>query len=162
MLYYLHRYDEAAAELRQALDLDSSNISARAELGRVLVPQRRFPEALAALPEAVDLQAGHLGGGSRGYARGMAGHREDAAAMERRLEQRARERYIDPEALAMVAIGLDDTAGALDWLERGRDQRSFYLPFVAADPIYKPLHRNARFLQHVRTIGLHIPRDSTR
>lgn len=82
--------------------------------------------------------------------------------MERRLEQRARERYIDPEALAMVAIGLGDTAGALDWLDRGRDQRSFYLPLVAADPIYEPLHRNARFLQLVRAIGLDIPRESSR
>jgi tetratricopeptide (TPR) repeat protein len=162
VLYYLHRYDEAAAELRQALELDSGNISARAELGRVLVQQRRFPEALAALPEAVDLQAGYLGGGSRGYAHGMAGHSEEALAMERRLKQRARERYIDPEALAMVAIGLGDTAQALDWLERGRNERSFYVPFVAADPIFEPLHRNARFLQLVRTIGLHIPRDSTR
>jgi len=162
VLYYLHRYDEAAAELRQALELDSSNISARAELGRVLVQQRRFSEALAELPEAVDLQAGYLGGGSRGYAYGMAGHREDALAMERRLEQRARVRYIDPEAFAMVAIGLGDTARALAWLERGRNQRSFYLPLVAADPIYEPLLRNARFLELVGAIGLHIPRDSTR
>jgi serine/threonine-protein kinase len=160
-LYYLHRYDEAAAELRQALELDSSNTSARAELGRVLVQQRRFPEALAALPAVVDLQAGYVGG-ARGYASGMAGHREDALAIERHLKQRARERYIDPLSLATVAIGLGDTARALDWLERGRNERSFYLPFVAADPIYDPLHRNARFLQLVRAIGLHIPRDSIR
>ncbi len=100
--------------------------------------------------------------GARGYAYGMAGHREDALALERRLKQRARERYIDPVSFATVAIGLGDTARALDWLERGRNQRSFYLPFVAADPIYEPLHRNARFLQLVRAIGLHIPRDSTR
>jgi hypothetical protein len=92
----------------------------------------------------------------------MAGHRAEALAMQRRLEQRARERYIDPEAMAMVAIGLGDTARALDWLERGRDERSFYLPFLAADPIFDPLHRNARFLQLVRTIGLRIPSDSTR
>ncbi len=162
VLYYLHRYDEAAAELRQALELDSTNLGARAELGRVLVQQRRFPEALATLPEAVDLQAGVLGGGARGYAYGMAGHREEALAMELRLKQRARERYIDPWALAMVAIGLGDTAQALDWLERGRDQRSFYLPLVAADPIYEPLHRNPRFLQLVGAIGLRIPREVTR
>jgi serine/threonine-protein kinase len=162
-LYYLHRFDEAATELRQALDLDSSNTSARAELGRVLVQQHQFPEAFAVLPTtAFDLQAGHLGGGTLGYAYGMAGHRAEALAMQRRLEQRARERYIDPEAMAMVAIGLGDTTHALDWLERGRDERSFYLPFLAADPIFDPLHRNARFLQLVRTIGLRIPSDSTR
>ncbi len=118
--------------------------------------------SLAVLPEAVDLQAGVMGGGARGYAQGMAGHREEALLMDRRLKQRARERYIDPWALAMVAIGLGDTAQALDWLERGRNQRSFYLPLVAADPIFEPLHGNARFLQLVGAIGLRIPREATR
>ena len=160
-LYYLRRYDQAAAELRQALELDSTNTSAGAELGRVLVQQHRFAEALAVLQQPLDLGAGHLGGGTRGYALGMAGRRVDAVAMQRRLEQRARERYIDPEALAMVAVGVGDTARALEWLERGHAQRSFYLPFLAADPIYEPLHGNARFLQLVRAIGLRPPRDST-
>ena len=160
-LYYLHRYDEAAAELRQAIEFDSTNTSAAAELGRVLVQQRRFPEALAVLRQPFDFQAGHLGGGTQGYALGMAGRRTDAVAMGRRLEQRSHERYIDPEALAMVALGLGDTTRAMDWLERGRDQRSFYLPFLTADPIFDPLHRNARFQRLVQTIGLRFPPDST-
>jgi tetratricopeptide (TPR) repeat protein len=158
--YYLGRYDQAAAVLRQAIELDSTNVSARAELARVLVQQHRYPEALAALPDAFDLQAGHLGGGTLGYIYGRAGRRQDALATGRRLEQRAHERYIDLEAFAIIALGLGDTTKALDWLEHARQERTFYLPFLAADPIFAPLHRNPRYLRIVQAIGLRVPVDT--
>jgi eukaryotic-like serine/threonine-protein kinase len=154
-LYYLHRYDEAAAVLRQALALDSTNVIAAAEMGRVLLQQQRFAEALAVLPRDVDLQAGYLGGGILGYAYGREGRRADALATQRRLGARARARYITPEAFAFISIGLGDTAQALDWLERGYRERSFYLVFLN-DPIYDPLRKSARFQAMVRGVGLRI------
>jgi eukaryotic-like serine/threonine-protein kinase len=161
-LYYLRRYDEAAAELRQAVTLDSTNLGARAELARVLIQQHHYVEAIATFPDAFDLQAGHLGGGSLGYAYGMAGRRSEAQATERRLAEHARVRRIDPEAFAFVALGLGDTARALEWLERGERERSFYLPFIAADPIFAPLHGNPRFQAIVRRLRLRPPEDSIR
>jgi hypothetical protein len=92
----------------------------------------------------------------------MAGRRAEARAIERRLERRAQARYIDPEAFALVDIGVGDTARALGWLERGARERSFYLPLIGADPVFAPLHGNPRFLEIVRTIGLHLPSDSAR
>ena len=161
-LYYLRRYDEAAVELRQAVALDSTNLGARAELARVLVQQHHYAEAIATFPDAFDLQAGYLVGGSLGYAYGMAGRRSEARATERRLAEHARVRRIVPEAFASVALGLGDTAYALQWLERGVRERSFYLPLIAADPIFAPLHGNPRFQAVVRTLGLRYPEDSTR
>lgn len=156
VLYYLRRYDEAGAAARQAIRLDSTNNGARAELGRTLLQQHRFAEALAVLPRDLDFEAGELGGGTLGYAYGMAGRRIDALATQHRLEQRARERYITPEAFAEVAVGLGDTARALDWLERGYRERSFFLPFIGADPIYVPLHGSPRYQRIVRAIGLQV------
>ena len=160
--YYLRRYPDAMLALRQALELDSTNSSAAAELCRVLIQQRRFTEALTHLDQPFDLQAGHLGGGTQGYALAMAGHRTEALQMLRRLEQSAQVRYIDPEAPAMIELALGDTTRALQWLDKGRDERSFYLPFLAADPVFVPLHRNAQFRQLVTAMGLVIPFDSTR
>jgi len=75
-----------------------------------LVQQRRFPEALATLPEAVDLQAGHLGGGSRGYTHGMAGHSEEALAIERRLGRRGSDLRTSAPKCALPAARRDDWA----------------------------------------------------
>ncbi len=156
VLYYLHRYDAAAAALRDAIALDSTNLGARAELGRVLIFQHHIPEALATFPRVVDLQAGHLGGGFLGWAYGVAGRPADALAIQRSLEQRARERYITPQAFALVAIGVGDSARALDWLERAYRERSFYLPMIGADPQYEPLHASPRYQRIVRAIGLKV------
>jgi serine/threonine-protein kinase len=161
-LYYLGRYDSAVAVLRRAIEVDSTNASARAELGRVEVQLGRFDDAITAMPRDEDLQAGYLGNGALGYAYGHAGRRADALITLRRLEQRARVRYIDPEAFAMIAVGLGDTATALTWLERARDMHSFYVPFIAADPMFKPLQRSPRFLDLVRFIGLRFPGASPR
>jgi serine/threonine-protein kinase len=162
VLYYLRRYDEASAAARQAIQLDSTNQSARAELGRVLLQQHHFAEALAALPRDLDFEAGWLGGGTLGYAYGMAGRRSDALAAQHRLEQRARERYITPEAFAVVTIGLGDTDGTLDWLERGYRERSFFMAFIGADPIFAPLHDSPRYQRIVRGIGLQVVPNTAR
>ena len=159
-LYYQHRYDEAAAALRQAIELDSTNDLARAELGRSLAVQRRYGEALKALPNNPDLQAGYLGAGVPGYVNAVAGRRQAALAIQRRLEQRARERYITPEAFAFIAVGLGDTTRALDWLEQAHREHAFYMTFLAADPLLTPLHRSARFQKIVQAIGVRAPADT--
>jgi serine/threonine-protein kinase len=155
-LYYQHRYDEAADAERRAIALDSTNISAKAELSRTLTEQHRFAEALAIAPKILDLQAGYLGGGSLGYEYGRAGRRAEALATLHRLEARAKQRYITPEAFAFIALGLGDSATALDWLERGYRQRSFYLVLLN-DPFYDSLHGSPRFQAIVRGVGLRIP-----
>ena len=77
--------------------------------------------------------------------------------MRQRLEQRARVRYIEPEAFVMIALGLGDTTRALDELEHAVRIRSFFLPFITVDPVYAPLAHNPRFLEIVRTVGLKFP-----
>ncbi len=155
--YYTHRYREAEEQLRGAVALDSTNLIARAELGRVICLQGRCAEAIAITPKVIDLQAGYMGGGVLGYEYARAGRRADALATLHQLEARARHRYIAPEAFAFIAIGLGDTTTALDWLERAYQQRSFYLALLN-DPLFDPLRGSPRFQAIVRGVGLRIPR----
>ncbi len=136
--------------------LDSTNLIARAELGRVICLQGRCTEAIAITPKIIDLQAGYMGGGLLGYEYARAGRRADALATLHQLEARARQRYIAPEAFAFIAIGLGDTTTALDWLERAYQQRSFYLALLN-DPLFDPLRGSPRFQTIVHGVGLRIP-----
>lgn len=154
--YYMHRYGEAEAQLREAVALDSTNLIARAELARVICLQGRCAEALAIAPKVLDLQAGFMGGGLLGYEYARAGRRADAMTTLRQLEARAKQRYITPEAFAFISIGLGDTSTALDWLERAYQQRSFYLALLN-DPLFDPLRGSARFQAIVRGVGIRIP-----
>ena len=154
------RFADAEAQYRQALSLDSTNLSARAELGIVLGLQHRYDEALAVLrplPRTTwDLQGGFLVAAPLGWVEGQAGHRTEALAVQRHLEQIARRQFVTPEAFAWLALGLGDEATALDWLERAYQQRSFFVA-LAMHPVYDPLRSQPRFQKIVRDIGLGIP-----
>jgi hypothetical protein len=84
----------------------------------------------------------------------MAGRRADAQAIEQRLARHARDRYITPETFAIAALGLSDTATALDWLERGYRERSFFLWTIGTDPLFDLLRGTPRFERIIRGIGV--------
>ena len=53
-----------------------------------------------------------------------------------------------------LAAGYIDLA--LDWLEKGFQERSFYLIWIHADPIYAPLHGEPRFRALISRLGLKV------
>jgi len=146
MLVQARRYAEAEGALRDALALDSTNVSARIELGLLLAIQHRFPEAFKTF-RAIDTTSSYLA-----YAYGLAGLRTEALEIQRRLERLTRTRYVSPLSFAHIAISLGDTAKALDWLERAYRERTFLLPFLL-HPVYDPLRGQPRFQRIVRDIG---------
>ncbi len=154
VLNYLGRYPEAEAELRQAIALDSTNGDARNDLAMALIQQHRYREAIATIDIDTTDQRPFPRAAYLGYAYGMAGRRADALAIQRRLERHARERYITPEVFAYVAMGLRDTAAALDRLEQGYRERSFFLWTIGADPSFDPLRGSARFERIIQGMGL--------
>jgi len=88
-----------------------------------------------------------------GYAYGVAGRRTEALRIQHYLEERARTHYVMPVAMAQNAIGLGDTARAIDWLERGYRERSFLILFLS-HPFYDPLRGQPRFQRIVRDMGI--------
>ena len=154
------RYAESEAQYRQALALDSTNVGARAELGLVLGLEGRYAEGLAILrgvPRgAWELLGGFLFAAPLGWLEGRSGHRAEALAVRTYLEQLAQRQHVMPEAFAWVALGLGDTAKALDWLEQAHRERSFYVAFLV-HPVWDPLRGEPRFQRIVRDIGFVIP-----
>jgi serine/threonine-protein kinase len=161
ILVQTHHYSEGEAVYRQALALDSTNVNARSELGLVLALQHRFDEALAifrTLKDTTDLkrQGGWMVASLSGYTYGLAGRRSEALSMQHYLEERSRTQYVMPQAMANIAMGLGDTARALDWLERGYQERSFLLVLLSW-PIYDGLRGQPRFQRILRDMDLRLP-----
>jgi hypothetical protein len=63
-----HRFDDAAARLRQLLEVDRSNEEAQAQLGRVLAAQQQFDAEALAVPAAVDDSPLAVQGNAAGFA----------------------------------------------------------------------------------------------
>ena len=160
ILFQARRYAEAELAFRQALALDSTNVNARSDLALSLAYLHRFPEAFATFRMIDSMDFGRMAGygvaAPKAYAFGLAGRRTEALEIQRRLERLTRTRYVSPLAFAYIAIGLGDTAQALDWLERAHRERAFLLPFLL-HPVYDPLRSQPRFQRIVRDIGVTIP-----
>ena len=61
------------------------------------------------------------------------------------LLQLSRERYVSPYSLAIGCNGLNDTEGAIAWLERGFEAHDPKMVFLNVDPTWKSLRSDARF-----------------
>lgn len=56
--------------------------------------------------------------------------------------------------IAVVYAGLDERERALDWLEKSREERFNWLPFIQVDPVFKNLRSEARFVELCKSLGL--------
>jgi len=61
------------------------------------------------------------------------------------IEELAKTHYVAPPQLAVIYLGLGDIENALDLLERGFDEKSFWMIYLKADPIYDSLRNHPRF-----------------
>ena len=84
----------------------------------------------------------------------MQGRRADAEKVISRLQELSKQQYVSPYQTAVVYAGLDERKLALDWLEKSREERFNWLPFVQVDPVFKNLRAEARFLELSKSLGL--------
>ena len=154
-LYRLRRYEEARVSLRDALEMDDNLPHAHWNLGLVYTEQRDFPSAIKELQKADTLFRGSpLVLGGLGYAYAASGDQVDARKVLLRLEEQARQQYVDPDAFALVYAGLGNKDKAFEWLIKATDDREGWVTFINAEPMLDNLRSDTRFEGLLRRIGL--------
>jgi hypothetical protein len=63
-------------------------------------------------------------------------------------------RHVPPETIAWSYLIAGENSLALDWLERGFEERDTWMPFLSADPMYDPLREDPRFQDLLRRMNL--------
>jgi len=154
-LYYAGRLDEARKESLKLMETDPSFARAHYELGLVLEEAGKYEEAinefklgLKALPDNVAALT------ALGHAQARAGKRADAEKAIARLQELSKRQYVSPFQTAVIYAGMDERKLALDWLEKSRDERFNWLPFIAVDPVFKNLRAEPRFVELAKILGL--------
>jgi eukaryotic-like serine/threonine-protein kinase len=150
-LYEARRYDEAISQLRKTLDLEPRFWPAHLYLGKTLAAQGHFQDAIDELKKAGDFTAEPYA--TIGYVYGRMGRSEDARKVLADLQKQSKTDYIAPSNFAKIYIGLGDKDQAFAWLEKGYQQRDFWLTFIQGEPTFDPLRADARFQALVRRIG---------
>lgn len=154
ILFLARRYEEAIAQLRKTLELDSTAAMVHAELARAAVQLGRCPDALAAI-RFIPASFANFEAGFVGHAYAACGYRAQALLALADLEERAKHEYILPLRFAPVYVALGDRDQAFLWLQRGVRQRDPALPLeLNADPLYDGLRPDPRFARLLKQVGL--------
>ncbi len=157
-LYYAGRLEDARKEALKLREMDDNFARAHYELGLVLEEEGKLDDAIAEfrlglkyLPDNVAALT------ALGHAQALAGKRADAEKVIARLQELSKQQYVSPFQTAIIYAGLDERSLALDWLEKSRQERFNWLPFIKVDPVFKNLRSEARFVELSRSLGLTNP-----
>jgi TolB-like protein/Tfp pilus assembly protein PilF len=156
-LVFDHRWDEAVAHLRKAIELDSNYWFHHSFLGRSYEQKRMMPEAIKEFKKALELddqQSENWAGLGHAYA--VSGNKAEAQRMiDEMIKRSSQNIYVAPYNIAVIYAGLGDKDKAFEWLERAYSDRAYYLSvYLTTDARLDILHSDPRFVDLVRRIGL--------
>jgi adenylate cyclase len=145
---FARRYQEAERELRKALELDPNHPLTHHNLGELYLAQGRIDAAVGELEESVarsgkPTQSHYLA--VLGWAYARAHRRREATEILEELNRRYEQGLTSEFDLAGMQMALGDAGGALDWLERGYQERDYWLVEAFAWPWFDALRGDERF-----------------
>jgi serine/threonine protein kinase/Tfp pilus assembly protein PilF len=149
------RLDEAIDESRRTIEIDPDFAVAHDVLAYLLVAKGRHQEALAESRKAVALNpVSPMFKAGLGYVHAQLGQPDAARQVIRELTTVSTLRYTPALAFAVVHLGLGEPDQALDWLEKGYEERFIRLAYLRREPVWDPVRGDPRFQDLVRRIGL--------
>ena len=156
---YIHMvagdYDEAASLLRRLQQEAPDYYKAYTALGRTYISTGNYPLAIEMLEKGRAI-AGDVPNilSALGQAHAMNEDFGTALHFLNLLESIARSQYVSSTCYALVYIGLGEFGKALEWLERGSENRDLPITNLKVHPGYAPLRPEPRFQALLKKIRL--------
>jgi TolB-like protein/DNA-binding winged helix-turn-helix (wHTH) protein/Flp pilus assembly protein TadD len=153
LLGLAHHYDESVAQSRKTIEMDPNFALAHNQLAQAYLQKHMYAEAVAELQQAVKLSGDSptcIANLARAYV--ASGKRSEAVKLLDDLKRRSNPGYSNASEIAMIYASLGDTDQAMNWLEKGFEER--FNPGVLLRPGFDPLRSDPRFENLLRRIGL--------
>jgi TolB-like protein/DNA-binding winged helix-turn-helix (wHTH) protein/Flp pilus assembly protein TadD len=153
LLVLAHSYDESIRQSRKTIEMDPNFALAHNQLAQAYLQKHMYDEAVAELKTAVQLSGGapaFIANLARAYV--ASGKQSEAIKLLGDLKKRSNPTYSNAAEIAMIYASLGDTDQAMNWLEKGYEER--FNPGVLLRPGFDPLRSDSRFQELVHRIGL--------
>jgi TolB-like protein/DNA-binding winged helix-turn-helix (wHTH) protein/Flp pilus assembly protein TadD len=153
LLVLAHHYDESIAQSRKTIEMDPNFALAHNQLAQAYLQEHIYDEAVIELKKAVQLSGDSptcIANLARAYV--ATGKRSEAEKLLGDLKKRSNAAYSNAPEIAIVYVSLGDTDQAMNWLEKGYEER--FNPGVLLRPGFDPLRSDSRFQNLLRRIGL--------
>jgi len=154
ILFFAGKYDEALDHLQKTIDLDPNFWLSHLVISRVYSEIGMHAEAIAAAKKAGELSGNSQSNAYRAYALAKAGKTDEARAVLDELLKLSAERYVPPYNFAIVYNALGESGKALDYLEKGYEQKDVRMVFLKVEPIWNSLRSEPRFLDLMKRMRL--------
>jgi TolB-like protein/tetratricopeptide (TPR) repeat protein len=151
VLHFFGEFEAAAAECRDALDLNPDSAAAQWTLAKTQLGQGNAPAALDVLQPLVEESRWTPALGDYGRALGLCGRSDEARAVLGTLT--SANAYVRPYDLALVRMGLHEHDAALDLLERAFDEGGNWLNYLRLDPAFVELRGHPRCTTLLRRVA---------
>jgi serine/threonine-protein kinase len=153
--FYARRYEEAETESRRVIEVAPSYLVAHYVLGRSLVEQGRYAEALEAFRLLLSLSGGHpMVTAEIGCAHARAGDVASAKSTLNMLKALSSQRYVSSCLSAQLHAVLGENDDAMRGFETGFDERSPDLLWLGVLPSLDGMRKDPRFVALLTSIGL--------
>jgi adenylate cyclase len=155
ILYVSRQYEQALEAYSDALEAQA-NAVIRALRGGVYVQQGRFDEGISDIELAAERLEGRnlIPAAYLGFAYARAGRRNDAERVLRELQEISAERFVNPDYMAIVHMGLGQNDQAIEWLYRATEARTDWPVFFPVDPVTDSIRSDPRYQELLRRVGL--------
>ena len=151
---FTSRYDDAIAQLQRVLELEPGYFIARNFLAFIYGLKSMFEESIAEYKRSVELARSSTSLAGLGTAYAMAGRKDEAWAVLEDLENGTGLGYISPVSHAQIYVQLGEKDRALEYLERGYEERDPWLLWNKVNPAFDSLRSEPRFKDLLARIGL--------
>lgn len=142
--------EAAAAQLRQAFELDRDYPEARFYEGLLNFQQERYDAVIECLSSSVS----PLDIGLMAAAHAQAGNQPRAEECIARLHRLAAQEYVTPLAEGFAAIGMQDYDVAFHYLEEAINHKTNFMNLLAVEPFFSPIHADRRFAKLLKKSNL--------
>jgi len=153
LLGLAHFYDDSIRQSLKTIEMDPNFALAHNQLAQAYLQKHMYAEAVAELQKAVELSGDSptcIANLARAYV--ATGKRSEAIKLLDVLKKRSSTGYSNSSEIAMIYASLGDTDQAMNWLEKGFEER--FNPGVLLRPGFDPLRSDPRFQNLLRRIGL--------
>jgi len=153
-LFFSRQYHRAAQQLVALLEHEPRFFPALFQLGRVYVQMEMYKEAIDAFERALQFSRQQEALPALAHAYALTGKAQEARIILEEMKNDKTGRYVASPMIARIHLGLREFETALDWLEKGLEERSYWMVFLKSDPVYDPIRSHSRFRELLNITGL--------
>jgi TolB-like protein/Tfp pilus assembly protein PilF len=154
-LYLARKFDRAAKQAHDTLEMDPDFAVTYAVLGEVYLSKEMYREGLSVLEKYSTLSRSCAASlALLGYSHARLGERKESLQMIEELKAASKQSFVPALFVALVYAGLEDKDQAFTWLEKAYQERFNRLAYLKVEALWDPLRSDPRFADLLRRVGI--------